>query len=29
VAFDFPLLTSSGNAGRRRGALKPGPHQTV
>ncbi|WP_145727941.1 hypothetical protein [Nitrospirillum viridazoti] len=29
VAFDLPLSTSSGNAGRRRGALKPGPHQTV
>jgi hypothetical protein len=29
VAFDHPLSTSSGNAGRRRGAVKPGPHRTV
>lgn len=28
VAFDLPLSPSSGNAGRRRGAVKPGPHQT-
>lgn len=29
VAFDLPLSKSFGNAGRRRGALKPGPHPTV
>lgn len=29
VAFDISLSTSSGNAGRRRGAVKPGPHRTV
>lgn len=28
-AFDLPLSTSSGNAGRRRGTVKPGPHRTV
>lgn len=29
VTFDLPLSPSSGNAGRRRSSLKPGPHQTV
>jgi hypothetical protein len=29
AAFDHSLSTSSGDAGRRRGAVKPGPHRTV